>query len=131
MYTGNRSRYSIHCAFPSNFWTETFLEEQKRKPELTQLMESTAGPIDDLQGKLLTADVITDYIIGVVGKGEDFAICTDFIGTVLWSGMTGPSPKRGWGIVDGVLGVLSSFVVWPILRRHWDSLSRQAGRSGG
>jgi 3-dehydrosphinganine reductase len=126
MHSGGISKYSIHCAFPANFWSETFIEEQKSKPQLTKVIESTDRPIEDLQRKLLSAEKIAEHIVEAVMKGDDFIICTDFISSVLFSGMTGPSPKRGWGIVDGMFGVLSNLLVWPMLRRHWRHLSSQA-----
>ncbi|KOS39072.1 hypothetical protein ACN38_g10099 [Penicillium nordicum] len=33
--------YKVHCAFPANFVTPSFIEEQKYKPELTKRIEGT------------------------------------------------------------------------------------------
>lgn len=55
----------------------------------------------------------------------DFAICDSFESALLWSNAIGPSPKRGLGVVDMLLTIIVSYMVWPILRRYWDSMCRR------
>ncbi|KAI1087108.1 hypothetical protein F5B19DRAFT_476765 [Rostrohypoxylon terebratum] len=42
--------------------------------------------------------------------------------------MTGPSPKRGLGIVDSIMGLLVGWIVWPVLGRRGESMCRQDGK---
>ena len=90
-------------------------------------MEDTTGTIEALQVRIQSAEDIAKRIITAVGQGE-FAIFTDFETTVLWSNMIGSSPKRGWGVIDFLLGILSGLVVWPILRRKWDAMCVEFGK---
>lgn len=113
----------MHVAFPNTFVTEAFIDEQKTKPELTKRIESSNKPLE----KLDTAEYIANTIVKRVAKG-DFAILSDFDTEVLWSNMLGSSPKRGLGVLDSVLGLLSGFFVWPVLRFTWTRMCRQAGK---
>ncbi|KAL8283015.1 hypothetical protein RB597_010417 [Gaeumannomyces tritici] len=132
IYSNAASRYTIHCAFPATVLTDTFFEEQKNKPAVTKRMESTDGAEEELRAKYPSAHDVAEAIVRATADrpgGGDFCVCTDFITSVLWSGMTGPSPKRGWGILDSLLGFISVLFVWPILRLSWDSTCAEAGRS--
>lgn len=126
MYSSAKSRYSVHCAFPGSFLSDSFIAEQQAKPELTKHIEKTAWALEEVERRIPSADTIAERIIAGVAKG-DFAICSDFETEVLWSNMIGPSPKRGWGVVDSLLGLLSGFVIWPVLRRNWDAMSARYG----
>ncbi|PSN60061.1 NAD(P)-binding protein [Corynespora cassiicola Philippines] len=126
-HSGPASRYTVHCAFPSNFITGAFMEEQKKKPELTKQIEGTTGSLEELQKRFPSAEEVACKIIAAVGKGE-FAICDDsFESALLFSNMIGPSPKRGLGIVDSLLAVIVGLFVWPILRRQWDAKCKKDG----
>lgn len=129
MYSCPKSRYSVHCAFPGSFLSDSFILEQQAKPELTKHIESTTGALEEVRGRIPSAEATAERIIAGVAKG-DFAICCDFETTVLWSNMIGPSPKRGWGVVDSLLGLLSGLVIWPILRHNWDAMSLRFGKPG-
>ncbi|KAF2654561.1 short chain dehydrogenase [Lophiostoma macrostomum CBS 122681] len=120
-YSGASSTYTVHCAFPSNFITETFFREQEKKPALTKELEGTTGSNEDLQKRFPSEDKVALGIINAVAKGE-FAICEDSLETaLLFSNMIGPSPKRGFGILDSLLSILVGLFIWPVVRRRWDS----------
>lgn len=126
--SGPISNYTIHCAFPANFISPAFLEEQKVKPLLTKRMEGTTGSIADMEKRLPSSRQIARGIIAGVEKG-DFAICSDSVGAAcLFANMTGPSPKRGLGIVDSILAPIVGLIVWPMLRRWWDEMCRRDRR---
>ena len=128
MYSCPQSKYTVHCAFPATFFTEAFVQEQESKPELTKRMEGTTGSMEELQKRFPSAETVAYQIIAAVEKG-DFAICEDCIeSALLFSNMIGPSPKRGFGVVDSVLSVLMSVMVWPILRRRYDGMCKEEGK---
>ncbi|KAK2736917.1 short chain dehydrogenase reductase family [Colletotrichum kahawae] len=124
IYSTATCQYKVHCAFPNTFMTDAFLDEQKTKPDLTKRIESSDGPIEKLKTKMLSAEYVAEYIVKGVAKG-DFALVSDFDTEVLWSNMVGSSPKRGFGLVDSILGLLSGFLVWPILRFIWTRMCTQ------
>ncbi|KAF4906484.1 3-ketodihydrosphingosine reductase tsc10 [Colletotrichum viniferum] len=124
IYSTATCQYKVHCAFPNTFMTDAFLDEQKTKPDLTKRIESSDGPIEKLKTKMLSAEYVAEYIVRGVAKG-DFALVSDFDTEVLWSNMVGSSPKRGFGLVDSILGLLSGFLVWPILRYIWTRMCTQ------
>lgn len=127
-YSNRESTYTIHCAFPSNFITDSFIEEQIKKPELTKRLEGTLGPISSLQNRFPSATKIALIIIDGVKRG-DFAICdSSFESNVFWANMVGMSPKRGWGIVDSILGVLGGCFLGPVTRWYFDSLCKEDGK---
>lgn len=41
--------------------------------------------------------------------------------------MIGPSPKRGFGVLDSILGTVVGLFFWPVFRRRWDEMCRQDG----
>ena len=126
-FSGPASTYTIHCAFPSNFISPAFLEEQKSKPELTKRMEGTTGSMTELEQRFPSAEKIAR---GIIAGGErgDFAICDDSMESgVLFANMIGPSPKRGLGLIDSLLATVVGLFVWPVLRRRWDSMCKQDG----
>ncbi|KAJ8109105.1 hypothetical protein OPT61_g7697 [Boeremia exigua] len=123
-YSSAVAKYTIHCAFPSNIHTESFVEEQKHKPQLTKEMEGTAGDAAALAKKLPSAKKVADYIVSQIDT-SDFAICDSIESSALFANMVGPSPKRGFGVVDSLLGVLVQFIIWPLQRRQWDSMCRK------
>lgn len=119
------STYTVHCAFPSNFISDSFLIEQNLKPDLTKELEGTNGPIEELHQRFPPAAKVASQIIAAVEKGE-FAICEDSIDSaLLFANMVGPSPKRGLGIVDTLFGVFMNWIYWPYLRRQWEDICRR------
>lgn len=126
-YNCPSSRYSIHCAFPADFVSPGFVLEQNTKTPLTKRIQGVDKPLSELQAKFPPAEKVAAQIVTAVEKG-DFIICEDsFAASLLFTGMTGPSPKRGWGIVDGLLAPLVGWVVWPVLRWKWEAMTRQDG----
>jgi 3-dehydrosphinganine reductase len=113
-YSNAASLYSVHIAFPSNFISPSFISEQKTKPQLTKQIEGTSAHLSELTNKLHNAKQVADAIIVAVDKGE-FVICTELEASLLFGGMVGVSPRRGFGIVDSIL-VLLSGIFWPLLR---------------
>ncbi|KAF4632084.1 hypothetical protein G7Y89_g6047 [Cudoniella acicularis] len=128
IYSCSASTYKIHCAFPSNFISPAFIDEQNSKPELTKRMEGTTASTAELAHKLHSSEQVARYIISAVRQG-DFAICSELEAAVLFANMIGPSPTRGLGIVDSLLALLMRFIIWPILRRHFDAMCAKEGLS--
>ncbi|KAI1460399.1 putative short chain dehydrogenase/ reductase [Annulohypoxylon moriforme] len=126
-YNCPASTYTIHCAFPADFLSPGFVLEQKTKTPLTKRIQGLNRPFEELENRFPSSEEVASLIIAAVDKG-DFIICEDsFAASALFTNMTGPSPKRGLGIVDSVLGLLVGWVVWPILRRRWEAMCRQDG----
>ncbi|KAL9119243.1 MAG: hypothetical protein Q9187_004203 [Circinaria calcarea] len=119
------STYTIHCAFPSNFITTAFLEEQISKPELTKRIEGTTGTRAELEQRYPSAEQVAQGIIAGVARG-DFAICDDSMESgLLFANMIGPSPKRGRGVVDSLLAIVMGLFIWPFLRSRWDKMCKR------
>lgn len=123
-YSGPISTYTIQCIFANNFITPNFLHEQKSKPELTKRIEGTTGSLSELEKRYPYPEKIAPAIVAAVAKG-DFAIMDTQMDTELvWANGVGISPKRGWGIVDSVLGVLMGIFIFPFYRRWWERMCR-------
>lgn len=126
-YNCPNSTYSIHCAFPADFVSPGFMLEQNTKTPLTKRMQGVDKSISELQVKFPSSEKVGSQIIAAVDKGE-FIICEDsLVASLLFTSMIGPSPKRGWGIVDGLLSPVMGWFVWPILRWKWEAMTRQDG----
>ena len=93
-YSGPASKYSVHIAFPSNFISPSFIDEQKNKPELTKRLEGTTGPLSELSKKLHSSKQVADYIVAAVDK-KQYIICSEYEAALLFGAMIGPSPKKG------------------------------------
>lgn len=125
--SGPASTYTIHCAFPSNFISPAFVEEQKLKPALTKRMEGTMGSIAELERRFPFAEKVAQKIIAGVERG-DFALCDDSMESgLLFTNMIGPSPKRGLGVRDSFLAIVVGLFVWPVFRRRWDKMCKEDG----
>ena len=119
-YSCPASKYTAHCAFPSNLMSPAFVYEQKSKPELTKRMEGTAASTLELAGKLHSSEQAAYYIITAVGR-SDFAICSELEAAVFFSNMIGPLPMRGFGF-----WILSWRCWWGFsFGRFWDVSSTQ------
>lgn len=125
--SGPTSKYTIHCAFPSNFISPAFFEEQELKPELTKRLEGTTGSMAELEKRFPSAESVALGIITGVARG-DFALCDDSIeSSLLFANMIGPSPKRCLGVRDSFLAIVIGLFVWPVFRRRWDKLCKKEG----
>ena len=125
--SGPASTYTIHCAFPSNFISPAFLEEQKSKPKLTKRIEGTTGSRAELEQRFPSAEKVAQRIIAGVERG-DLALCDDSMESgLLFANMIGPSPKRGLGVLDSLLAIIVGLFVWPLFRRRWDKMCKQDG----
>ncbi|EME79086.1 uncharacterized protein MYCFIDRAFT_34072 [Pseudocercospora fijiensis CIRAD86] len=120
---GAISDYKIHCAFPSNFGSAAFLEEQKHKPVMTCRFEGTlVESEEELLKRVPTARYVAERIVHGVEQGKDFVILDgSAVSELLYAGMRGPSPARGLGLVD-FFASLAMLAVWPWLRRRLDRL---------
>ena len=126
-YNCPQSTYSIYCAFPADFVSPGFTLEQNTKTPLTKRIQGVDKPISELQAKFPSSEKVGSQIIAAVDKGE-FIICEDSLAaSLLFTGMIGPSPKRGWGIIDGLLSPVVGWFAWPILRWKWEAMIRQDG----
>lgn len=113
-YSNAESLYSVHIAFPSNFMSPSFISEQNTKLQITKEIEGTSAQLSELMKKGHNAKQVADAIIVAVDKGE-FIICTELKASLLFGPMVGVSPRRGFGIMDSILLLLSRFF-WPLLR---------------
>lgn len=119
-YSCESATYSIHIAFPGDFVSPGFYLEQDTKTPLTKRMQGTDCSVAELETRFPTADQVAAGICGAVDRGE-FIICAGSASaSLLFTGMIGPSPKRGLGLFDSVVGVVIGWLVWPVLRRRWE-----------
>lgn len=126
-YNCPASTYTIHCSFPADFVSPGFALEQKTKTPLTKRIQGLDCPFEELVKRFPSSEKVASLTIAAVNRG-DFIICEDsFSASALFTNMNGPSPKRGLGIVDSLLGLLMGWVVWPVLRRRWEGMCRQDG----
>ncbi|CDK24285.1 unnamed protein product [Kuraishia capsulata CBS 1993] len=77
----------VECAFPGNFMSEGFVEEEKTKPEITKQIE---GP-----SEAISADKCAEIIFRAIDKGYDY-ITTDTPGYLLSTFVLGNSPRQFW-----------------------------------
>lgn len=126
-YSCAASKYSIHCAFPGDFISPGFYLEQDTKTPLTKRIQGTDKPLTELEAKFPSSHTVATGIIQAVEAG-DFMICKDSLAaSLLFTGMTGPSPKRGLGLADSLLGWVVSWIVWPVLRIKWAQMCHEDG----
>ncbi|KAI2465871.1 putative short chain dehydrogenase/ reductase [Annulohypoxylon bovei var. microspora] len=126
-YNCPASTYTVHCAFPADFVSPGFVLEQKTKTPLTKRIQGLNRPFEELEARFPSSEKVASLIIAAVERG-DFIICEDsFAASALFTNMAGPSPKRGFGIVDSILGLLVGWVVWPVLRRRWEAMCKEDG----
>ncbi|OAL75682.1 short chain dehydrogenase/reductase family oxidoreductase [Trichophyton violaceum] len=125
-YNSPTTTYTIHIAFPADFISPGFVLEQDTKPNLTKRIQGTNVPtFSELEKKFPSSEKVALGIIARVEKG-DFIICEDSLAaSLLFTNMTGLSPKRGFGIVDSLMTVVMGWFVVPILRRRWESMCRE------
>jgi len=122
------STYTVHCAFPGDFLSPGFYLEQATKTDLTKRMQGIDRPLESLQASCPSSDDIASLIIAGVDKGE-YVICDDsWAVSLLFTNMIGPSVKRGLGILDSLMGLLAGWVLYPILRRRWDTMAKKDGQ---
>ncbi|KAI4865899.1 hypothetical protein F4820DRAFT_418481 [Hypoxylon rubiginosum] len=116
-YSGPKSTYAVQCIFAHNYITQTFLEEQKMKPDLCKRIEgTTATDLATLEKHFPYAAKIAPEIVAAVAS-NDFAVTDKRLEPqFLWASGLGSSPKRGWGIVDSLLALLAS-ILFPLIRR--------------
>ncbi|KAI6093203.1 hypothetical protein F4821DRAFT_253181 [Hypoxylon rubiginosum] len=109
--------YAVQCIFAHNYITQTFLEEQKMKPDLCKRIEGmTATDVTTLEKHFPHVAKIAPEIVAAVAS-NDFAITDKRLEPqFLWAGGIGSSPKRGWGVVDSLLALLAS-LLFPLIRR--------------
>jgi 3-dehydrosphinganine reductase len=121
-YSGPKSTYTVQCVFAHNYITETFLVENKNKPDLTKRIEGTSNELSELEKNFPYAAKIAPEIVAAVAKG-DYAVCDKRMDPqLLWANASGASPKRGWGIVDTLMAMLMCFV-FPFIRRDMEKKS--------
>lgn len=90
-------------------------------------MEGSMGTPEDLVKRFPSSREVAVEIVEAVEKG-DFAICDRPETSLLFAGMLGPSPRRGWGIWDSFLA-LAGGLMWPPLRWYWDRMCARGGDS--
>lgn len=125
-YNTSDVTYKVHCAFPGNFATPSFIEEQQYKPELTKQLEgSNKHPEEVLKSTPSPAKVAQCILDGI--RKDDFAIGCDSECSLLLNNMLGPTPRRGLGILDSLFAVIA-WIVWPFIRRQHDADCQKDGK---
>ncbi|KAG5926957.1 putative secondary metabolism biosynthetic enzyme [Claviceps africana] len=120
------SHYSIHVAFPGDFVSPGFLKEQQTKVHLNKTIQGLHHPLEKLIAKFPSSEAVAAMMIKAVDRG-DFAVTYSLEQHALFANMPGPSPKRGWGVLDALLAPLMSWVIMPYMRRQWEGLARRDG----
>ncbi|KAE8394833.1 hypothetical protein BDV23DRAFT_146479 [Aspergillus alliaceus] len=105
-----KDAYKVHCCFPGTFLSESFLQEQEHKSDLTKAIEGTDMSRSELELNMPTARQVAGKIIQGLELGKTY-ISVDFQTELLLNNMRGPSP-RFWIVYDFVLGVFASLVWW-------------------
>ncbi|EFY95888.1 NAD(P)-binding domain protein [Metarhizium robertsii ARSEF 23] len=115
-------------AYTRDFVSPGFVLEQKTKTNLTKRIQGLDGyTMSELEARFPSSDKIASLITSAVDRG-DFIICDGSLaGSLLFTNMIGPSPKRGLGIVDSLLSVFTGCLLWPYLRWKWESMTRRDG----
>ena len=106
-----------------------FMLEMETKTPLNKRIQGVDPDADvsRLASRYPSSDQVATSIISAVEKGE-FVICpASFVSWVLFSNMVGPSPKRGFGIIDSLMSIFVGWIVWPILRRRWEAMCTDDG----
>ncbi|KAK3984265.1 hypothetical protein QBC44DRAFT_337297 [Cladorrhinum sp. PSN332] len=122
-YNNPKSRYVVQCVFAHNFITPTFIREQKSKPALTKRIEGTAGAenedAEEMRARFpLASKIAPEMVAGIAEGRDDFAVMDGRLEPqILWAGMVGSSPKRGWGVWDWFVGVMMHLVLYPSIRK--------------
>ncbi|PNY26683.1 NAD(P)-binding domain protein [Tolypocladium capitatum] len=125
------SSAAAFLGLPGSIAYTRFYLEQDTKTPLTKRMQGTDCSIAELESRYPTSAKVASQIIAAVGNGE-FIICKDSMAaSLLFTNMIGPSPKRGLGIADSLLGWLVGWFVWPVLRRRWEAMCREDGEELG
>jgi 3-dehydrosphinganine reductase len=110
-YSCDASTYSVHIAFPGDLVSPGFYQEQKTKTTLAKRMQGLEGTLDELVARYPSSEHVALGIVDAVNKGG-FLICKDSpSASSLFSGMQVPSPKRGFGVFDSVIGVIVGWFV--------------------
>ncbi|CAK3821282.1 short chain dehydrogenase reductase [Lecanosticta acicola] len=118
-------------AYSPDFVSPGFLAEQKTKTALTKRIQGLDAPPSELVSRFPTSEKVASLIIAAVDRG-DFTICEDSpAASALFTAMTGPSPKRGWGIADGLLSIVVNWFVWPFLRWKWEGMVKDDAKTAG
>ncbi|KAF2877770.1 putative short chain dehydrogenase/ reductase [Massariosphaeria phaeospora] len=115
-YTSPLSTYTTQCIFAHNFITPTFLRENAAKPALTKRIERTSGALADLEKQFPYAAAIAPEIVAAVATGDFAVLDARLEPQLLWALAVGASPRRGWGVVDTVLGWVMWGVWWWVRR---------------
>lgn len=120
------SHYSIHVAFPGDFVSPGFMKEQETKVHLNKTIQGLHQPIEKLIAKFPSSEEVAGMIIKAVDRG-DFIVTYSLEQHALFANMMGPSPKRGWGVVDTLLAPLMSWIIMPYLRWKWEGITKKDG----
>jgi 3-dehydrosphinganine reductase len=127
-YCCPEATYSIHCAFPADFVSPGFRQEQETKTLLTKRIQGTNKTIAELEAQFPSSEKVASLIIAAVDRG-DFIICEDSLAaSLLFTNMIGSSPKRGWGIADSLLSPVMGWFAWPFLRWKWEAMTIEDGK---
>lgn len=116
-YSGPKSTYVVQCVFPHNFISPAFLQEQESKPALTKYLEGTEGvSADALARRIPSANAVARELLVEASRDEFAVVERKWVPQLLWANMVGTSPRRGWGLIDTLLGFLAAWLIWPINR---------------
>jgi len=111
----------IHCTFPGTIYTESFWQEQAKKPALCKELEGS-----DKEGSGLSAKRVAEEIISGLKHGH-FFITMDGETALLLNNMRGPSPRDS-PVWDWLVGLLAS-LIWPIYRMKFDRKTIKYGKN--
>ncbi|KXT04091.1 hypothetical protein AC578_4918 [Pseudocercospora eumusae] len=129
--SGAYSLIDASSVFKADFVSPGFIEEQKTKTPLTKRIQGVDRPLDQLQSRFPSSDKVAKLTIAAVDRGE-FIICADSLAaSALFTAMSGPSPKRGWGIADALFSVIVTWFAWPYLRWKWEGMCQDDGVQTG
>jgi len=106
--------------------TDSFVQEQQNKAELTKIMEKSNAPLEELRKRTESVMSVAQKCVSGL-EAEEFFTTVDFEGQLLLNNMRGPSPRHH-GMYDVVIGWIAT-VVWWFVRRDFDRQTLRYGRA--
>jgi len=102
LFYGDKDAYQVHCLFSGILLTDSFVQEQQNKAELTKIMEKSNAPLEELRKRTESVTSVAQKCVSGLEAGEFFTT-VNFEGQLLLNNMRGPSPRHH-GMYDVVIG---------------------------
>lgn len=108
LYEGRYAPVRVHTLLPATIHTASYTAENRIKSDLTKMLE------EDDKGQ--SADEVARASVRGLEQGWEL-VSTTWLTRVVLAGVWGPSRRCGWGVLDGLLGMV---MVWVLVGVRWD-----------